>query len=170
MEDTGVCFINTEIDNCFEVVPGIYKDQRGEYVCTWNFEDYFTQFGIDFVEDDISVSHKNVFRGLHGDHETWKLVQCLYGEIILAVVDCRRPKYEYQLFNLDDVHRTQILIPPGCANGHYVLSDKAIFSYKQSEYYSGAKNQFSLRYDDPAIGIKWPIEGMNPILSERDKR
>ena len=78
------------------------------------------------------------------------------------------PSYlKWVQYAVNDKNRTQILVPAGCANGHLVMSETAIFSYKQSEYYTGAENQFTVRWDDPKLNIAWPID--NPILSSRDK-
>jgi dTDP-4-dehydrorhamnose 3,5-epimerase len=162
-----------KIDNLYEIELDVFRDFRGEYVETYSVEKYLFQDAtgnkLNFLEDDISYSKKNVLRGLHGDSKTWKLIQCLYGEIFFAVVDLRRESKTYknvQTFLLSASMRKQILVPAGCANGHLVLSEDAIFSYKQSEIYSGMNNQFTLRWDHPDFKIEWPVE--NPILSQRD--
>ena len=147
--------------------PEIFYDHRGEYVNIFNGY-YFATLGFAMKEDDVSLSHKNVLRGLHGDNRTAKLIQCLYGEIILAVVDMRDEKYSWEIFHLNDRNRRQVLVPAGCVNGHYILSDKAIFAYKQSEYYKGAENQMTVRWNDPEVGIDWGVPNMDPILSIRD--
>ena len=153
--------------------PEIHYDFRGEYVETYSERNY--QFAgrdgqpIAFVEDDISVSREGVLRGLHGDSKTWKLIQCLFGEFYYVVVDMRRdsPTHrQWESFVLNDRNRWQVLVPAGCANGHLVLSEKCVFSYKQSQYYSGANNQFTVRWDDPKLNIFWP--NRQPILSARD--
>jgi dTDP-4-dehydrorhamnose 3,5-epimerase len=85
------------------------------------------------------------------------------------VVDMRKDSSTYlnwESFTLNEKNRSQVLVPAGCANGHLVMSDRCIFSYKQSQYYSGMRNQFTVRWDDPKLKIYWPIQ--NPILSERD--
>ena len=74
---------------------------------------------------------------------------------------------EYDMFSINDKNRKQILIPPGFANGHLVMSDFGIFSYKQSTLYGGASEQFTVKWNDPKLNIPWPID--NPILSSRDK-
>lgn len=152
------------------IQPDVFYDHRGEYVETWNKE-YYKAFGdIDFKQDDISTSVKHTLRGLHGDNETWKLVQCLYGSMVLAVVDMRKNSKTYlqhNTFTINDKNRIQVLVPPGFANGHLVMSDMGIFSYKQSTLYTGAETQFTVRWDDPKLNITWPIN--NPILSLRDK-
>ena len=166
-------FISKKIENLCEIELDIFKDFRGEYVETYNIEKhkFNDRIGneINFVEDDISFSKKGVLRGLHGDSKTWKLIQCLYGEIFFVVVDLRKDSPTFknvQTFTLSASMRKQVLVPAGCANGHLVLSDDAIFSYKQSEIYSGMNNQFTLRWDHPEFNINWPV--LKPILSQRD--
>ena len=161
------------IKDLIEIDLEVFRDFRGEYVETFSLEKHRFKDSagekIVFVEDDISWSRKHVLRGLHGDQKTWKLIQCLYGEIFFAVVDLRRDSHTYmnsQSFQLSANDRKQILVPAGCANGHLVLSDEAIFSYKQSELYSGMGNQFTLRWDHPGVNLNWPVE--RPILSARD--
>ena len=154
----------------------IFYDYRGEYVETWNIENYkvFNPKGsgneIIFRQDDISTSTKHTLRGLHGDNKTWKLVSCIYGSLLQVVVDMNYDSatyLEWELFTINDKNRQQILVPPGYANGHLVMSDFGIFSYKQSTLYGGAKEQFTVKWNDPKINIPWPIN--NPILSLRDK-
>ena len=155
------------------IKPVSFYDFRGEYLetfsaRTYKFKDRYEN-DVVFVEDDISVSKRGVLRGLHGDDKTWKLIQCLWGEIFVAVADMRSdsPTYlQWDSFSVSDKNRLQILIPAGCANGHLCLSEKCIFSYKQSQYYSGSNNQFTVRWDDPKLNISWPVS--DPLLSERD--
>lgn len=155
------------------ITPDIFYDFRGEYVETFSARAYefFDRAGerIEFVEDDISMSRQYALRGLHGDAKTWKLIQCLYGEFYYVVVDMRAdsPTYlHWESVILNDRNRRQVLVPAGCANGHLCLSEKCLFSYKQSQYYDGARQQFTIRWDDPKLDIYWPIR--NPILSQRD--
>ena len=149
--------------------PTIFEDFRGTYVETYN-EELYKKNGIpiSFVQDDMSTSHRNVLRGLHGDQETWKLVSCLYGEFYLVVAnwDSTSPQYKKWIsITLSDQNRLQVLIPPKFGNGHLILSDKAIFHYKQNTYYNQA-GQFTILWNDPELNIKWPIK--EPILSKRD--
>ena len=114
---------------------------------------------IIFKQDDISTSVKHTLRGLHGDTKTWKLVQCLYGSLLQVVVDFREDSstyLQYDMFPLNDKNRNQILIPPGHINGHLVMSESAIFSYKQSTLYGGPGSQFTIKWDDPKINIPKP--------------
>lgn len=152
------------------ITPDVFHDFRGEYIETWNVENYKVFYDVEFKQDDISTSVKSTLRGLHGDFTTWKLVSCLYGSLFQVAVDMRpesKTYLQHETFCINDKNRNQILIPPGFANGHLVMSDFGIFSYKQSTLYGGAKNQFTVRWDDPKVGIQWPID--NPILSLRDK-
>lgn len=150
--------------------PTVFEDWRGQYVELYN-EQIYKEAGVKvkFVQDDISVSTRHVLRGLHGDNETWKLISCLYGKFYLAVVNCDEtsPQYhQWEAFVLSDTNRRQVLIPPKFGNGHLVMSQKAIFHYKQSSYYNRA-GQFTLKWNDPRIKIWWPVK--NPYLSQRDE-
>jgi dTDP-4-dehydrorhamnose 3,5-epimerase len=150
--------------------PTIFEDFRGTYVEIYN-EDLYRGAGInvDFVQDDISVSTQHVLRGIHGDSETWKLISCLYGKFYLVVVnwDSASPQYgQWDAFVLSECNRLQVLIPPKFGNGHLVLSEQAIFHYKQSTNYNRA-GQFTILWNDPKLNIWWPIK--NPIASRRDE-
>jgi dTDP-4-dehydrorhamnose 3,5-epimerase len=150
--------------------PTIFEDFRGTYVETYN-EKLYKEAGIDvdFIQDDISVSAKDVLRGIHGDDETWKLISCLHGKFYLVVVNWDKSSKQFRQwdsFVLSDSNRQQVLVPPKFGNGHLVLSEQAIFHYKQSTYYNRA-GQFTLLWNDPEINILWPIT--NPIVSKRDE-
>lgn len=160
----------TKLFGVLEITPPtIFEDHRGEYVETYNKDLYKKAgIGINFIQDDISISKKNVLRGIHGDKKTWKLVSCLFGSFYLVVVnnDPKSTQYrKYQHFILDDKSRKQILIPPKFGNGHLVLSKTSIFHYKQTTNYD-RDGQFTILWNDPEFSIKWPIK--NPILSKRD--
>jgi dTDP-4-dehydrorhamnose 3,5-epimerase len=160
----------TSLENVLLVKPDVFEDFRGQYVQTYA-ESQYRDLGIGakFVEDDISVSRRSVLRGIHGDGKTWKLVSCLYGSFYLVVVNCDEKSQtfgKWVSFTLSDRNRHQVLIPPQHGNGHVVLSDWAVFHYKQSEYYDPSR-QFTYRWDDPRLKIWWPIK--NPIVSRRDE-
>ena len=151
------------------VPPTIFEDFRGSYVEIYN-EIIYREAGVDanFVQDDISTSTRHVLRGIHGDSHTWKLVSCLQGKFYLVVVDMveQSPTYrQWEGFTLSDTNRLQVLIPPHHGNGHVVLSDQAIFHYKQTSYYDRSE-QFTILWNDPSFGIWWPVK--NPLLSQRD--
>ena len=150
--------------------PTISEDFRGSYVELYN-EELYRRAGIDvaFIQDDISTSTRHVLRGIHGDARTWKLISCLVGRFYLLVVnnDPQHPQYRrWQGFTLSDTNRLQVLVPPKFGNGHLVLSEFAVFHYKQTTYYDRA-SQFTLLWNDPALGIWWPIR--DPIVSRRDQ-
>ena len=168
---------SNKLEEVIIIQPDIHYDYRGEYIETWNSENYAVfdhlvnnNKPIRFKQDDISTSVKHTLRGLHGDNATWKLVSCVYGSLLQVVVDMRESSdtyLKYDTFSINDKNRNQILIPPGFANGHLVMSDFGIFSYKQSTLYKGASEQFTVKWNDPKLNIPWPIN--NPILSLRDK-
>lgn len=159
----------TKLDGVLLIKPDVFEDHRGWFVETYN-EKLYRENGIDvkFVQDDISVSNKHVLRGIHGDSETWKLISCLYGKFYLVVVNCDKESKNYRMwqsFVLSEYNRHQVLVPPKFGNGYLVLSDRAIFHYKQSTYYN-PKAQFTYMWNDPKLNIRWPVK--NPILSQRD--
>jgi dTDP-4-dehydrorhamnose 3,5-epimerase len=160
----------TPLDGVLLIEPlTLFEDFRGEYVELYNFTAYQAA-GIqyEFVQDDISVSRKHVLRGIHGDYKTAKLISCLHGAFYLVVINNipDSPQYrQWTAFTLSDRNRSQVVIPPGFGNGHAVLTDIAMFHYKQSSTYDRS-SQFTLMWNDPALKIWWPIE--NPIISQRD--
>ena len=163
-------FEKTKLDKVLLITLDPFEDFRGQYVETYN-EKFYKKNGVDieFVQDDIAVSSKNVLRGIHGDLETWKLISCLYGKIYVVVVNCDTKSKDFgkwQSFILSDANRKQVLIPSKHGNSYLTLSDMSIFHYKQSTYYNRSK-QFTYKWNDPRFKIRWPIK--NPILSQRDK-
>ncbi|MGA2462870.1 MAG: dTDP-4-dehydrorhamnose 3,5-epimerase family protein [Thermodesulfobacteriota bacterium] len=161
----------TELDGVLLIKPPtIFEDFRGTYVEIYN-ETLYKEAGItvDFKQDDISVSSQYVLRGIHGDGETWKLVSCLHGKFYLVVINWDETSAQFKKwtsFVLSEANRLQVLIPPKFGNGHVVLSERAIFHYKQTSYYNRA-GQFTLLWNDPTLNIWWPIK--NPIVSRRDE-
>lgn len=160
----------TRLNGVLQITPPtIFEDFRGNYIEIYN-EELYKAAGVDvhFVQDDISVSSRHVLRGLHGDSSTWKLISCLEGRFYMVVIDWDEssPLYrQWEAFVLSEQNRQQILVPPHHGLGHLVLSDRAIFHYKQSCYYERS-NQFTLLWNDPALGIWWPVQ--EPIVSRRD--
>jgi dTDP-4-dehydrorhamnose 3,5-epimerase len=147
-----------------------FEDFRGSYVELYNRRLY-EEAGIstDFIQDDISTSRRHVLRGIHGDSSTWKLISCLHGAFYLVVInnDSASPQYHHwQGFTLSDSNRLQVLVPPKFGNGHLVLTELAIFHYKQTTEYNRA-GQFTIVWDDPVFKIWWPVK--QPILSMRDE-
>ncbi len=168
---TALQISQTRLDGVLLIKPPtIFQDRRGSYIETYN-EELYKEAGITcvFVQDDISTSHRNVLRGIHGDQQTWKLISCLYGEFYLVVLNYNpsSPQFgQWVSYTLAASDSLQVLIPPRFGNGHVVLSETAIFHYKQSAYYNPAE-QFTVLWNDPRFKIRWPIE--KPVLSPRDE-
>lgn len=163
-------FKKTRLESCWLIETEVFEDFRGEYVMTYN-ENLFVENGINvrFVEDDISMSSHNTLRGIHGDMRTWKLISCLHGKFYFIVVNCDRqsPHFgQWESFTLSARNRNMVLVPPKHGNAHLVLSETAIFHYKQSEYYN-PEGQFTYKWNDPTFNIWWPCK--DPILSMRDE-
>ncbi len=150
-----------------------FEDHRGEYLSIHDF-DLYKKNGIEinFIQDSIIFSKKNVLRGIHGDEKTWKLISCLKGEIYQVVVNCDKNSSQFGKWTsivLSDKIRKQLLVPPKYGNAFLILSDEAIYNYKQSTSYNQINpEQFTYRWNDPKFSINWPIK--NPILSDRDAK
>ena len=148
----------------------VYHDYRGEIWTQWKDGEYPNN--LKYNHDKVSTSKKHVLRGIHGDSKSWKLVECLYGELYFVTVDNRKDssyfgKWEWMM--LSDKKRQSILLPPGIGNGFLVMSEYSIFHYKwfyEGDYFDTDK-QFTLKWNDPYLNINWPID--NPILQQRDK-
>jgi dTDP-4-dehydrorhamnose 3,5-epimerase len=160
----------TELDGVLVIHPPTqFEDFRGDYIETYN-EALYREAGITdhFVQDDYSTSTRHVLRGIHGDNTTVKLVSCVFGKLYLVVVnnDPASPQYRrWQSFTLSDRNHLQVYIPAKFGNSFLVMSDIAIFHYKQTSSYNRA-GQFTIKWNDPAYKFWWPVE--KPILSQRD--
>lgn len=159
----------TKLEGVLTIVPPtVFNDHRGTYTELYNKKLYRSSgIKINFVQDDISTSTKDVLRGIHGDRKTWKLISCLYGKFYLVIVNWDKKSSQFGQWDsfIMTANGIQILVPPKHGNAHLILSDTAIFHYKQSTYYD-RKSQFTLKWNDPKLNISWPID--NPVLSERD--
>jgi len=152
--------------------PAVHRDERGFFLETYNRADLATA-GVttDFVQDNHSRSRLGTVRGLHfqvGAGQA-KLVRAARGHIWDVIVDVRRGSQtfgEWEAFDLDDVAHRQLFVPAGFAHGFCVVSDIADVCYKVSTYYD-ADAERGIAWNDPAIGIPWPID--DPTLSDRDR-
>lgn len=160
----------TNLEGVLVIQPDVFEDFRGQYVETYNEALYRDKgIAVKFIQDDISVSDRDVLRGIHGDDRTWKLISCLYGKFYLVVVNCDTASSDFgrwQSFVLSDTNRRQVLVPPKFGNAHLVLSEQTIFHYKQSTYYDRSR-QFTYKWNDSRFHIWWPVK--TPILSQRDE-
>ncbi len=150
-----------------------FGDNRGWFSETWQ-QDRYAAVGLPgtYVQDNVASSSKGVLRGLHAQepYPQGKLVQVYRGRVFDVVVDLRvgSPAFgRWQGIILDGEKSQQFYVPPGFAHGYYVLSEEALFGYKCTDLYH-PETQFSVRWNDPEIGIEWPLDGA-PVLSEKDE-
>lgn len=155
--------------------PRIFCDERGTFFESYNLRT-FAQVGIDapFVQDNQSFSRHNVLRGLHYqiEHSQGKLVRVLSGEVFDVAVDLRRGSAYFGRavgVNLSPESGRMLWIPPGFAHGYLVLSESAEFLYKTTDYYF-PQYERTLAWNDPQLGIQWPGDAEQFILSEKDKK
>ncbi len=169
-------FVPTEIPEVILIEPDVYGDQRGFFMETYQDVRY-AEAGIDekFVQDNHSGSSQGILRGLHYQikHPQGKLVRASVGALFDVAVDIRRssPTFGHWVgFVLSAENKRQLWVPPGFAHGFYVLSEWAEFLYKVTDYYAPEWDR-SLRWDDPDLGIEWPLlDGRPPVLSEKDQK
>jgi dTDP-4-dehydrorhamnose 3,5-epimerase len=156
------------------IAPVVFEDHRGFFMESYNRR-RFAEIGItdDFVQDNHSRSERGVLRGLHYQlgRPQAKLVRATRGRVFDVVVDIRRGSPTFGRWagaELSEDNRLQFYAPGGFAHGFLVLSGTAEFQYKCSDFYS-ADDERGLPWDDPGIAIAWPLESLEPNLSERDR-
>ncbi|CAI1894811.1 dTDP-4-dehydrorhamnose 3,5-epimerase [Serratia fonticola] len=164
---------DTKIDGVKIIQPKVFGDARGFFLETFEKKRYqeMLDIDLDFVQDNHSRSSRGVLRGLHFQkvNPQGKLVRVVRGEVFDVVVDIRpdSPTYgAWEGVTLSEDNKLQFWLPPGLAHGFVVLSDTADFEYKCTDYYNPAE-EGCLLWNDPAVGIEWPIT--NPLLSGKDK-
>ena len=168
-------YIKTAIPDVWVLEPRVFEDARGYFMETWREEDFNRAIGheVHFVQDNQSMSSRGVLRGLHfqkGEASQAKLVRVLQGTVVDVAVDLRKdsPTFgKYVMVELSAENKKQLFIPRGFAHGFQVLSNTAVFTYKVDNRYA-PETECSIRYNDPTIGIDWPIKGEEVILSEKD--
>jgi dTDP-4-dehydrorhamnose 3,5-epimerase len=165
--------IRCELDGLLTIEPKVFGDARGFFMETWNQRRY-RDAGLqtNFVQDNISVSRRGALRGLHFQNPApqGKLVCVLQGEVFDVAVDLRRssPTFgKWHGLRLSAENKRQFYVPAGFAHGFLVLSETAMFHYKCTEFYS-PKDEMTIRWDDPAVGIQWPVQ--HPTLSDKDAK
>jgi dTDP-4-dehydrorhamnose 3,5-epimerase len=155
------------------LTPKVFGDERGFFMETYRHDEFIKHCGdYSFVQDNHSSSGKGILRGLHYQHKQpqGKLVRVTRGEVFDVAVDMRKnsPTFgnwvgEY----LSETNKRMLWVPPGFAHGFYVTSDMAEFQYKCTDYYAPG-DEYSLQWNDPAVGIMWPLQGAQPVLSAKD--
>lgn len=167
-------FQELNIKGLFLITPKVFEDDRGFFLESYN-KKIFEENGIDidFIQDNHSRSSKGVLRGLHFQRPPFaqdKLVRVTRGEVFDVAVDLRHDSEtfgKWEGVTLSEDNKQMFLIPKGFAHGFLVVSDTADFQYKVSNLYS-KEHDGGVKWDDPAIGIEWPLE--NVVLSEKDKK
>lgn len=160
----------TRLREAILIEPYTFEDNRGLFKETYVRSKY-SDIGItdDFVQDSISVSSKNVLRGLHSDPKMSKLVQVVHGRAFDVIVDARRlsPTFgEWQGFELSEHNHRQIYVPAGFLHGFLALSDHVVFTYKQGAEYA-PQREIGVVWNDPTLAIEWPLS-VKPNVSEKD--
>lgn len=165
--------VETALPGVFIIEPRIFGDDRGFFFESWNSE-HFSAAGIDahFVQDNHSMSQRGVLRGLHFQNPDpqGKLVRVIAGSVFDVVVDIRRSSSHFGKWfgiELSAANKRMIWIPEGFAHGFLALEDGTEFLYKCTRGYR-PHHQRSIRWDDPAIGIDWPLGNMTPNESAKD--
>lgn len=160
-----------EIPDVLLLKPHMFHDARGRFLELWHRERYASAgLPATFLQDNVSVSRRGVLRGLHYQHPRGqgKLVSCVRGVVFDAVVDVRSGSPTFGRWvgaELTEENGRQLWAPAGFAHGFLALSEDAVFVYKCTEAYA-PETEHRIRWDDPAIGIVWPME--RPVMSNKD--
>ena len=167
-------FKKTAIEGVYIIEPRVFNDSRGYFFEAWKKEEFEEHIGkVEFVQDNESKSSYGVLRGLHyqkGDASQAKLVRVIKGKVLDVAVDIRKssPTFgKYVMVELSDENKRQFFIPRGFAHGFLVLSDEAIFTYKVDNPYAPQADA-GIRWNDPDVGIEWPIDPKDVQTSEKD--
>ena len=164
----------TDIKGVWVLTPKVFNDNRGYFFEAWKKSDFEAHVGkVDFIQDNESKSSYGVLRGLHyqkGTYSQAKLVRVIKGKVLDVAVDLRKssPTFgKHVMVELSEDNKRQLFIPRGFAHGFLVLSPEAIFTYKVDNIYAPA-HEASIRWNDPQIGINWPIDQKNVVTSPKD--
>ena len=166
----------TAIEGVYIIEPRVFNDARGYFFEAWKLAEFEEHIGkVNFVQDNESKSCRGVLRGLHfqkGNASQAKLVRVIKGRVVDVAVDLRRssPTFgQHVMVELSDENKRQFFIPRGFAHGFLVLSDEAIFTYKVDNPYAPQADG-GIRWNDPALAINWPVDGLDVLTSEKDLR
>ena len=167
-------YIKTEIDGVFIIEPRVFSDARGYFMEAWKEEEFNQHVGpVKFIQDNESKSSYGVLRGLHyqkGALSQSKLVRVIKGRVLDVAVDIRKssPTFgKHVMVELSEDNKRQFFIPRGFAHGFLVLSEEAIFTYKVDNPYAPTQ-EAGIRWNDPELGIEWPIDPAVVQTSEKD--
>lgn len=168
--------IKTNIKDVLIIEPKIFGDERGYFFESFNAKEFSEKTGaeVTFVQDNESKSRYGVLRGLHFQMPPYtqsKLVRVVKGRVLDVAVDIRKgsPTFgQYVSCELTEENHLQFFIPKGFAHGFCVLSEDAIFQYKCDEFYH-PESEGAIAWNDPALGIDWPVVEADIFLSEKDK-
>ena len=167
-------YIKTEIEGVCIIEPKVFKDARGYFMEAWKQAEFDEHVGkTTFIQDNESKSSFGVLRGLHyqkGDLSQAKLVRVIKGRVLDVAIDIRKssPTFgKHVMVELSEDNKRQLFIPRGFAHGFLVLSDEAIFIYKVDNPYA-PQAEAGIRWDDPELGIAWPIDRALVVTSEKD--
>ena len=167
--------IQTNLPEVFIIEPRVFGDDRGFFYESFNAKKFAELTGVEasFVQDNHSLSAKNVLRGLHYQirQPQGKLVRVVSGEVFDVAVDIRRSSPSFGQWAgvvLSAENKRQMWIPTGFAHGFLVLSDSAEFLYKTTDYWA-PEHERCLQWDDPAVGIHWPLVDA-PVMSAKDQQ
>lgn len=165
----------TNIEGVWVLEPKVFNDNRGYFFESFRQSDFDEHIGrhVEFIQDNESKSSYGVLRGLHyqkGEYSQAKLVRVISGKVVDVAVDIRKSSAtfgKYVMVELSGENKRQFFIPRGFAHGFLVLSPEAIFTYKVDNVYA-PQSEASIRWDDPTIDIKWPIDPKDVVRSEKD--
>ena len=167
-------YLSTAIEGVYLIRPRVLCDARGYFMETFKQEEFDTNvYPVKFIQDNESMSSYGVLRGLHyqrGEYSQAKLVRVIKGRVLDVAVDMRRssPTFgKYVMAELSEDNKMQLFIPRGFAHGFLVLSDEAVFTYKVDNVYAPLF-EASVLFSDEQIGIEWPINVEDMILSSKD--
>lgn len=166
----------TKVKDVYIIEPRVFTDARGYFMEAFKQSEFDVQVGpVTFIQDNESMSSRGVLRGLHyqkGHYSQAKLVRVIKGSVLDVAVDIRQssPTFgQHVAVELSDANKLQLFIPRGFAHGFLVLSEEAVFAYKVDNVYA-PQAEASIRWDDPTLGIEWPVEGMTILTSEKDRQ
>ena len=167
-------YIKTDIEGVFVIEPKVFNDARGYFMEAWKQAEFNEHVGkVDFIQDNESKSSYGVLRGLHyqkGACAQAKLVRVIKGKVLDVAVDIRKssPTFgKHVMVELSEDNKRQFFIPRGFAHGFLVLSEEAVFTYKVDNPYA-PQAEAGIRWNDPELGIEWPIDPTKVQTSEKD--